>query len=302
MSRKISFPFRTVREDSEALRLGGWFVYTSNPSERFWLEPGAGIPNWSYDTKLNIGRELSIDFDGLLGELGISGAEAEFELVHTIKISSLGQRRLLSRMDIRKDKIVPSSTAVHTLEGHDLCEEITLCSTLVLKSNLSNVEPWAVSKSGSTCWSDETRILLEGFGSRFPMRDVSFSGSLRLASEANWHLQWSPGMLHYSFNSAVTLLLNADNPEFIGKMQNKDPNLTEEVMGSIMVQICDSALKDEDALDVDSDFPDGSLGAVTKSWLLAALPGRSLSDIKAEFQRSPALVYTALRALAVRTL
>ena len=241
-------------------------------------------------------------FFGVLKELGISGAEAEFDLVHSLKVSSLGLRRVLSRMTIRSEGDLPSTTETHVLEGDDLCEEITLCSTLMLKNELSDVEPWAVSKAGSVCWRDETRVLLEGFGSRFPMRDVSFSENSGLSNEANWHLQWSPGMLHYYFNSAVTLLLNADRPEFIEKMQSKERTLTEEVMGSIMVQICHSVLEDEEFIGEETDFSDGSLGAVIITWLTAALPGRSVKDIKREFERSPGSVQTALRALASRTL
>jgi hypothetical protein len=301
MARSVVFPFKVVRNGSEAVKPGSWFARLHEGSEPFWLEHGGGIEDWGYDTPLFVGREIYLNIPLLVSELDLEDSGAEFGLVHTVSISTLGFRKVIEKRRVAAAAEIVESFETK-LDSHELSEELTLCTVLTLANDLDAIPPWAASQAGSQLWKDDTRILLEGFGSRFPMRDMSFSGQAKLPDNANWHLDWRPGLFHYSFNSAVTLLLNSDKPEFLRKMQEKDEILTEEVMGSIMAQICGYALADNNIFCDDADFPAGSLGGVARSWLLNALPGRSITEIRAEFERTPSSVHSALRALAASTL
>lgn len=297
MRKNVVFPFKVIRPDSEALTAGQWFRTNKNRTNDRLLESGDGLEDWSYDTPLHLGREISLDLEAIAHDIGLIESSPSFELIHTIKISSLGIRKCLHKRQLPYERKV-HDLFIGRLDSESLCEEITLSSSIVLGHDLQDVASWAPSRKGSICWQDETRIHLEGYGSRFPMQDIPFSEQHALANGANWHLDWRPGLLHYSFNSAVTLYLNSEKPNFLIRIQTGDEQLIEEVMASVMAQICGFLLIHTEEFDDEHEFPEGSLGKIAQGWLLSALPGQTLREIKSEFERMPARVHTALRALA----
>ncbi|MEQ3725259.1 hypothetical protein [Alcanivorax sp.] len=295
MRKNVVLPYTVLRSNSVALDAGSW--YQKKDDDRIlWLEDGGAVPDWSYDTPLTLGREIHIDGPRLLDELELTDTGASFELIYTLHVSNLRQRKVIHReaLDLIGDH---RSEFLKTLNSNLLCEQIKLTCSLVLKEDLDFGPRWAPSVKGAVCWQDDTILDLEGEGSRFPMRDCAFSEHYQLPNGAAWHLEWRPALLHYSFNSAVTLLLNSERKEFLDKVQAGDGILVEQVMSAITGEICASVLCSDEFISDAGEHPEGSLGAVARSWLLGALPGKSLSDIKALYEQSPAEVHTALRGL-----
>lgn len=295
MRKNVVLPFTVLRSNSSVLEAGDWYQQQSE-SEVIWLEDGGVVNDWSYDTPLRIGREIQINGPSLLEELSLSDTGASFELLHSLHISNLNHRELIHReiLDVSGDH---RSEALITLDSSRLCERIRLTTFLVLKEELPDVPRWAASYRGSRLWQDETVLDLEGSGSRFPMRDLPFSGESRLPDSAAWHLEWRPTLLHYSFNSAVTLLLNSERKDFLEKVQAGDELLVEQVMSAIIGEICAHLLRSDEFVAEESEYPDGSLGAVARRWLLGSLPDRTIAEIKVLYEQSPATVHTALRGL-----
>lgn len=295
MRKNVVLPYTVLRPDSTALDAGGWYQQKDD-DQVLWLEDGGAVIDWSYDTLLTLGREIQIDGPRLLDELELTETGASFELIYTLHVSNLNQRKIIYResLDLSCDC---RSQFLKTIDSRLLCERIKLTCSLVLKEDLDSGPRWAASAKGSVCWQDETILDLEGSGSRFPMRDCAFSEHYQLPNGATWHLEWRPTLLHYSFNSAVTLLLNSERREFLEKIRAGDDILVEQVMSAIAGEICASVLGSDESIADDGEYPEGSLGAVTKSWLLGALPGKKLSDIKTLYEQSPAEVHTALRGL-----
>lgn len=298
MRSNVVLPYRFIRPSSDAVKAGGW--YRSDPSgvDTQWLTHGSGIEDWSYDSPLFIGREIEIDSDPFLSELDLD-EDAEFELVHTAAISALGIRTQLHSVAFRP--VADEKVALpfwKQLDSYALCEEINFSSVIVLRQDLKSTPPWSPHRQGTVCWADDTRIPLEGLGSRFPMREIPFSKHFKLPENASWHIDWRPGLLHYSFNSAVTLLLNSEQKDFFKRMQENDEVLVEQVMGAIIVEICGFLIGNEDFVSGDDDYSDGSLGSVARSWLQQSMPGMTLLEIQHEYRRSPSTVHTALRTLA----
>lgn len=293
--KNVVLPFTVLRAGTKVLEAESWYQERAH-SEVSWLEDGGAINDWSYDTSLGIGREIQIDGPSLIEELDLCDTGASFELLHSLHISNLHTRRLMHRetVDVTGDYI---SKAFFFVESSTLCERIKLTSSLVLKENLRSAPRWAASIRGSICWQDETTLDLEGSGSRFPMRDLPFTSQHRLSDNASWHLEWRPTLLHYSFNSAVTLLLNSERTDFFDRIQAGDDVIIDQVMSAITGEICAHLLGSEDFTEEEVDYPDGSLGAVARQWLLNCLPGRTIADIKILYQQSPATVHTALRGL-----
>jgi len=297
MRKNVVLPFRFIRSSSSAVKPSEWFQCDRLGDNAKWLLNGTGVEDWSYDTPFFVGRDVEIDTNLMASELGLADSNATFELLHTISISNLGIRKILHRESFQSDDGVVSSF-FQRLDSSELCEHIVLHSAIMLKNDLTDVPRWAPSKRGSTCWNDETRVPLEGFGSRFPMQDLEFSKHHKLPNQASWHLDWRPGLLHYSFNSAVTLYLNSEKVDFFDRIQEGDDVLIEQVMSAITGEICGYLLEREEFMDEDSNYPDGSLGKVALTWLSQAMPGLTLPEIKNTFIRSPNTIHTALRGLA----
>lgn len=295
IKKNVVLPFTILREGSGALEAGSWYKQQGE-HDVIWLENGGFIEDWSYDTLLRVGREIQINGPLLLEELDLLDTEASFELLHSLHSSNLNYREVIYReaVDVTGDH---RSQALITLDSSRLCERIRLTSSLVLKEELSGVPGWAASKRGSILWQDEVVLDLEGSGSRFPMRDLPFSSQSRLPDGAAWHLEWRPTLLHYSFNSAVTLFLNSERKEFVERMQAGDECLVEQVMSAVIGEVCTHLLGNEEFVGEESEYPAGSLGAVAKTWLTTGLPGRKIADIKVLYEQSPSLVHTALRGL-----
>lgn len=69
-------------------------------------------------------------------------------------------------------------------------------------------------------------------------------------------------------------------------------------MSAITGEICGYFIEQEEFTNGDVDFPEGSLGSVARSWLLQAMPGKTLPDVRNAYLRTPSEVHTALRGLA----
>lgn len=299
MRKNVVLPFRIIRPGSEAVRASDWYRHSQIDGENEWITHGGHIKDWSYDTPLLLGREIKLDFELLLEELDLAGKSPVFELINIVRASNLGIRWELGRakIDAATDHVCKFE---HELDSSNICEVLVLTSTLVLKSSLPDAPKWSPSTPGSICWTDETQIFLEGTGSRFPMQDVEFSKNHRLPDNASWHLDWRPGFLHYSFNSAVRLLLNSEKEDFFKRIQEGDDVLIEQVMSSITSEICSHLLSSDDFVSEEIEYPEGSLGQVARSWLLQAIPGKSLSDISSAFRQTPSSIHTALRGMTGR--
>jgi len=296
MRRNVVLPFKFLRTGSKAIRQGKWFQKRSEP-DISWLENGGAIDDWSYDSPLSLGRVISVDGPTLLEELDLAGTSASIELIHSLHVSNMGQRELLFREELDLGG-VHKSQMLKAVDSSRLCERIRLVTSIILKDTLGAAPRCAASSAGSILWQDETMLQLEGEGSRFPMRDLPFSSLYKLPNNASWHLEWRPALLHYSFNSAVTLLLNSERNEFFEKIQSGDQLVIEQVMSSITGEICARLLRDDDFIEEETDYPEGSLGAVARSWLMYGFPGMSLAEIRREYDHSPAIVHTALRGMS----
>lgn len=295
MRKNVVLPYTVLRANSTALDAGGWYQQ-KDEDQVIWLEDGGAVADWSYDAPLILGREIQINGLRLLDELELTDTGASFELVYSLHVSNLSQRKVIHRETVGISGNYRSQF-LKTFDSSLLCERVKLTCSLVLKEDLDAVPRWSPSAKGSVCWQDETILDLEGAGSRFPMRDCAFSEHYQLPNGAAWHLEWRPTLLHYSFNSAVTLLLNSERKEFLDKIQAGDDILVEQVMSAITGEICASVLGSDEFIADDSEYPEGSLGSVARSWLLGALPGKNLSDIKTLYEQCPAEVHTALRGL-----
>lgn len=299
MRKDIVLPFRTLSADKSAIKPEQWFTFSRDRTDRSLLDRTQGIKGWSYDMPLYVGREISIDPMAVRKTIALGDTHAPFELLVTLDTSVIGNRRILKKIQIQGDDVHTTEIELK-LESRALCQHISLVTSLVLAKDVENAPAWAPDRKGSRLWEDETTVSIEGDNSRFPMRDIDFSEHHQLPPDADWHLDWQPTLTHYSFNSAVTLLLNSAKPDFLERLQEQDEILTRTLMGDIVCEITTYLLQQEHFIDPDESFPKGSLGQVVKSWLEHAFPGDSCTEIRERYTHSPNLVSTKLRGITAQ--
>jgi len=299
MRKDVVLPFRTISDDSSTLDAGQWFTVNQERTDTHYLDPAQGIKEWSYDMPLTVGREITIDPEAMRSELALEETHASFDLLIILKTGDIGHRRLLRKVRIQ-------GTDTHHLEleikldSRTLCQHITLLTSLVLAKDIEGVEAWAPNRKGSRLWEDDITVPIEGSNGRFPMRDIDFNEHHKLPADADWHLDWQPALTHYSFNSAVSLLLNSAKPDFLERLQAEDEILTRTLMGDIVCEISTHLLMQENFTEPDAPFPQGSLGQVATSWLQHAFPSDSFSSIRERFIHQPNIVSTKLRGITAQ--
>lgn len=297
MRKNVVLPYKTLRSRSSALKAEPWYLKRADTDPEP-LRSGYSIEDWSYDTPLGISRKIEVNLPELLRELDLESTGASLELMHILHVGTLGKRMVLHREVFEEDAEIQQKSIDIALDGHSLCERITLSSSIILRGELFGVAAWVPSRQGAIVWKDDTDINLEGYGSRFPMRAIPFSEAGRINSASPWHLEWSAALLHYSFNSAVTLLLNSDRKDFLEKVRAEDKVVMEQMVSGVMSEICAKVICSDEFLQGEGEFPEGSLGAVARSWIENALPSLSLHEARAQYEMFPSEFHTALRGLA----
>jgi hypothetical protein len=296
MRKDVVLPFRTLSDSDPCFSAGDWYTVNQDRTETSYLDPSKGIKEWSYDTPLYTGREFRIDPEAVRSALSLEDTHANFEILVTLKTGDIGNRSLLRKIRVRGNETQNHEIEVK-LDSRSLCQQITLLTSLVLADSISGASPWSPSRKGSRIWEDDISISIEGSAGRFPMRDIDFNDHHRLPADADWHLDWQPTLTHYSFNSAVTLLLNSAKPDFFQRLQEEDEVLTRTLMSDIVCEISTHLLMQESFTDPDEPFPHGSLGEVATSWIHFAFPGDSLLNVRERYFHSPNLVSTRLRGI-----
>lgn len=299
MARNVVFPFLTVQEGSKAVYCGEWYFRDPAESRFDRIDLNSGISGWSYFMPLNFSRKIEINWEALKGELGLIEAQPEFIVLFSIRTGTFGYRRVVKRLHLLNEEGY-SGNIEFSVESSELCEQISLITSIVLGHDIVGSKPWIPSKKGSRLWSDEARVVLEGSGNRFPMRDIEFGSDQNLPQEADWHLDWRPDLLHYSFSSAVTLLINSENEDFLERLQQKDEIVLRQLIASVVGEIGAFLIGLDAFTDPDEPFPEGSLGAIVSSWISLAFPTLTLSVIQSLYRTRPNLVQTRLRSLASR--
>lgn len=291
---EVVFPFLVISSESEAISCGDW-VRIDNASGEPEPVLESGIPHWSYDSVLELKRHVSIDIPQTLGQLALDDFDAQFLFTVVCQTSELAERSVCYREVMTGSGLKDLDISL-SLDSRSLSDSITLISSLSLAVDLDGCPAWSPGAVGERLWEDKVKFDIEGSGSRFPMRAADFASSY-LPADADWYLDWQPNLMHYSFNSAVSLLVNENNSEFIERLEQGDSVLVPALMGDIICEIVVSLLGDDDFLAEDAEFPDGSLGYVAKSWVEAAIPNQSLSLIRDSYLHNPSRITCRLRSL-----
>lgn len=282
MRRRNAAPFHQL---STAVEFGSW-IYELNHGSPLPLSDM--MADWDYGASLKVNRSLRIDPEIAAAELGLE--PGEFELAAFFEVGS-GPGTLPREIIFQKLEPVAldglECRFTYDLPCRVISTQLTLRTTIMLASDIASSNSLAPTRAGSRLWTDWTSSRLEGHDPRFPMEVASFNTLFRGRphQHAPWHLRWNVRDLDRDFYSAVRLYLNEEHDLFVERVQDQDELTLQTLMGDVVSQMCENALRSPEGVEILANAEESTLGGQIRHWLLN--PFNSLEDAVASLEMRP---------------
>lgn len=271
MTRRTAAPFHRL---DAAVTAGPWMITVGEAAP---LPLQDITPDWDYTAAVTLERVITLNGVLALAELGLDDTTIRLELLVEAGTGpgSL-PREIVGRARIALEADTPCLIVVE-LDPAGLSSQLSLRTSILLAQEAAPSDGLAPRRASSRLWDDRIVTRIEGDDPRFPMEVVSFSAVFagRPHQAAPWALAWSPGNPGRDFHGAARLYLNADDEDFVARVQEEDELTLQAVMGDVVSQMCEAALRAGWDEDFDSAEP-ASLAGRVAHWL-----GRAFPDVAA---------------------
>lgn len=261
MAKLSVSPFLTLPESSSAVKV------TETKANGSPLVSNEFIDGYTTDTELRIKINVDVDASHIFEILKLSrhsmlcfittarSPKTYYNSSHssdTIDEAFSGNRSL--------DIVIPAGLVADTL---------ILEHSLVLHSAGAGDNPLSAKETSSIVWQTNTRFLLEGTGSMFPITMTEFN-DFEGGKYAAWRVDWSKASL-FGSPSRVRLLINSRNQGFVKRISPEGDGLADQgSLESLHLNVAESILrfaaKNHKELSA-NQFPDGSLGTYVRRFL-----------------------------------
>ncbi|MNR96990.1 hypothetical protein D3C72_281530 [compost metagenome] len=267
MSRRTAAPFNRL---DAAIVARPWMITVGDQSP---APLGEITPDWDYASPVRLERVILLDHPQAAVELGL-GDEA-FKLEVLIEVGTGPgdlPREVVQQTRLPLTAGEPCTIGIG-VDPSRLSAQLSLRTSVLLVSSLDPADPLAPRRASSRLWDERCVTRIEGDDPRFPMEVVSFSVAFagRPHETAPWMLSWSPASPGRDFHGAARLYLNADEEDFVERVQEGDELTLQALMGDVVSQICETALRAGWDEDFDSAEPASIAGRVAH-WLGQAFP------------------------------
>lgn len=263
--------------------------------------PSGVLPGWDYFTPVQVERELTVDMPGLRADCGLP-SDARVSAVLGWH-SSLTGIRGAAAFDVAES----DATIVRVeLEPTQLGGSLTLQSKLVLATSAEGRSVLSPHRAGCLLWSEETRIILEGEGHRFPILPLDFisAGIGGGRSSSGWYLEGTNEDLSSSGVGSLRLLVNTSNPVILNLLT--DPGdiqavaIQQFMQYDVYRQLVMAALHNDDLLD-GLEHEAGTLGELLATTVRRIFDAQRLDSLRGDYSQQPgefeALLQARLRFL-----
>jgi len=293
MSSVQAHPYRTLTNNQITVK--EWYPVNHEDIPTQMDTADNGVPEWTYDDLLRLGREIRIDADECFETIGLGNDQAELKLTVLLEAGQPGIRHSVYSKTLSAGEVLDEFMVVET-PGSYVSENVKLTTVITLNSAHETNEPFIPRLSGSRLWEDRHVIPLEGQGSRFPMRTCSFQTLIRVPDNADWFLEWSPELADHAFAGTVLLYINTDNKEFSNLVTEGDEAVLNGLRSDITIEMCAGMLANKEFREGHEVYEPGSIGAVCVSWLNMVYPGRSRENLYQILQDRTSEFFASLRA------
>ncbi|WP_313222569.1 hypothetical protein [Pseudoxanthomonas mexicana] len=295
MNPRIAFPFLVIPHD--AIRPEGWLI--GDPGTPLHRATDV-LENWDYARDLEVANSVSIDWAAAAGALQLP--EDKLRLKFSLIVGT-GAGTLPRRQDRLYEVIVDHDTDNVSVSGSVSGRTLSgrLWVSLLVTLDAPEVGGTVLSPKGrgSKLWQVHHDILIEDGGdSRFPVETASFSRIFggRPYEHAPWYLHWRPGTLQGDFSAGIRLYVNSDHHEWLARVVSGDRLSLQAMMGDVMSQMVEAALREVSGADDLVDCEDGSVGQQILQWLGNAFPGQEIASVRALMERDPGAFRASLLA------
>jgi len=295
MNPRIAFPFLVLPD--EVVRPDDWMI--GDPGVPLHRADSA-LENWDYARDLEVSNSISIDWAAAAEAL--QRAEHELRLKVSL-IAGTGTGTLPRRQDRLHEVIIDRKAdnviLSGTVPGWTLSGRLWLSLLVTLEGPEKSGTALSPKDRGAKLWQANHDILIEDGGdSRFPLETASFSQIFagKPHEYAPWYVHWRPGALHEDFSAGIRLYVNSDHPEWLARIVSGDRPTLQAMMGDVMSQMVESALREVSGADDLVGCDEGSVGQQIRQWLDTAFPGQELASVKALMDRDPGALRAALLA------
>lgn len=297
MNARIAFPFLVIPD--EAFRPDGWMIGDAAAP----LQPvGDVLENWDYARDLEVANSISIDW--ATAAMALQLPEGELRLKLSLIVGT-GIGTLPRRQDriheLVLDNTVDRVTVSGVVPGQTLSGRIRVSLLVTLEGPEGSGTALSPKDRGARLWQTHHDLLIEDGGdSRFPVETASFSRIFggRPHEHAPWYVHWRPGALRADFSAGIRLYVNSDRPEWLTRVLSGDGPTLQAMMGDVMSQMAEAALRDESSAEDLADCDEGSVGQQILQWLDTAFPGQEVESVRTLLERDPGAFRASLLATA----
>lgn len=267
MSRRTAAPFNRL---DAAIVARPWMITVGNQSP---APLGEITPDWDYASAVSLERVITLDHLKAAAELGLADEPYTLEVLIEVGTGPGDlPREVVRQTRLSLEPGEPCAIAIH-VDPSRLSAQLSLRTSVLLASALEPGDPLAPRRPASRLWDERCVTRIEGDDPRFPMEVISFSTVFagRPHEAAPWMLSWSPASPGRDFHGAARLYLNADEEDFVERVQEGDELTLQALMGDVVSQMCEAALRAGWHEDFDSAEPASVAGRVAH-WLEQAFP------------------------------
>jgi hypothetical protein len=289
----VSSAFPYLQPPPDVITAGSWSRTVVDGADELPSE----MPEWDYDTVLELRRPVRIDGLRARRASGL-GEDAELDLAVVWTATSSALRGRAWRVSVPEQDGYEVDIAFR-LPGAELGGRLDLRTSLTLRSSGGKASVAAPSRPGSVLWRDRSSVILQGDAVLFPLAVHDFH-DLAYPTGAAWHLELGHDLdaaalgsillLANSRREAVTQALAA-----AGNPSDADRRVLSTIRSEVLRALVERAIVDEE-FDPDVDYPVGSVGALLAAVLRATFPETDLQSLRRQRAHEPILFTTRIQA------
>lgn len=268
------------------------------------LEDGQPVPerfdHWDPYTPTDLFRTVEVNLDAVRQACAL-GPDATFALTASWTSDRTRLAGISPAVELGTLSGAVQAPLHVSIPGAASGGRLSLLTRLVLR--YPGEEPTAISprRQGAILWTQQTRVLLEGAASRFPVAAIDFSSVAWLPDNASWAVEWELEMLDAPVLSALRLVINADDTALLQALRSgsTDPRaatIRSFVMFDVARTLVDGALRSDHFVSDPESFDEGTVGRMLFDLLATCWPGIPVSTLVTRSRQQPAQLIAELQA------
>jgi hypothetical protein len=258
------------------------------------------LPGLDYGSVVRLRREVIIDAAGIRADCGLA---SDAPLLAAAKWSSPGTmlRRRLTSTPVSGGDGVCIIELTGDVAGSDISASLHIDTAVLAACRPASPAPLSPQHAGAVLLQERQTILLDTPHSFFPIEMVDFSKGFWANPEAGWRLSWNACALDQPFLGSVRLFVNAAHPRVVHAVSGEAPSAEASAIRAAIYfdtarALALGALANEDFVERDGDYAEGSCGRIIYAMIRMLFPGDGVAGLAAAANQRPDYFNTDLQA------